>query len=141
VRRLFPIAIVGVLGCGDPSGDVSATVRNPPQCTPGKGGLMEGLLNNVVVRVEVDGATRDLMLPGPNGLSNDWVGREATVRIGVCRAPDAPNPSGRGFCDDVPFLESHKTTLTGDRRHVIVEVPVAPIPCLDGSQATFGNGP
>ena len=140
VRGLVSIAMLGVLACSSPAGDVPVTIGNAPQCTPGKGGLMEGLRHNVVIRVEVDGATRDLTMPGPMVLPSDWAGREATVRIGVCRDAEAPNPAGKGLCDGVAYAASHEATVGGDGKGLRVEVPTAPIPCIDGSQATFGKG-
>ena len=98
---------------------------------------MEGLRTNVLVRVEVDQKAHDLILPGPMSLPNEWAEREATVRIASCREIEAPE--GKGLCDGVSFLASHKTPIKREGQGLSIEVPTAPILCIDGTQATFGK--
>jgi len=111
MRALVFFLVPPLLACGGKTkkeDDTPLTITNAPACPPGRISLAR-----VAVRIGKGSETSQFVFGDPMFASSAWAGREATVKVGLCRG-DCQNPS---------WLKTGTTKIGGNEKGLRLELP------------------
>ena len=115
MRALAFLLVVLLLACGKNSkkegdDDVPLAITNAPACPPGL-----TYMHRVAVRIESGANVNQFVFNDPMFAPSTWAGREATVKVGLCRGEDN--------CKEPSWLKSETKKIEGNQQGLRVELP------------------